>query len=130
MSLESWKEEFYPYDATLVEQGDEALNHSILKWEGLKPGNIAKHGLKMNKQWLTESDEKKMSINGGCCSLCQAYDCDSCPLAEARGGYPCDEKDYQDYGEEDDMSDPWGVWQDRHSPYMMIYWLNKAKEFV
>ena len=42
MSIESWKEEFYPISAYEVAQNDDDLgmvNHCLQKWEGLKKSN-------------------------------------------------------------------------------------------
>ncbi len=46
MSLESWKKEFYPTRAADVKTLDEALTHTERKWEGLRPENLERHGLR------------------------------------------------------------------------------------
>ncbi len=47
MSLATWKAEFYPFTAEkcAAEFPEEALDHSIRKWEGLSPENLKKHGV-------------------------------------------------------------------------------------
>lgn len=46
MSLETWKQEFYslPASNAPIEQ---ALDHSIKKWAGLQPDNLAKHSVEL-----------------------------------------------------------------------------------
>lgn len=39
MSLETWKEEFYPIPADEVPES-QALAHSLRKWEGLRKENL------------------------------------------------------------------------------------------
>lgn len=44
MSLETWKQEFYPVSAEeAVVDAIAAVNHSIKKWEGLRPNTLANH---------------------------------------------------------------------------------------
>ena len=51
MSVETWKEEFYPVDATddEVQEGSIfiLLDHSILKWTGALPENLKKHDVEL-----------------------------------------------------------------------------------
>lgn len=54
MSLETWKEEFYkiPAEECIKEQ---ALDHSITKWEGLRPENLQKHGLFLDGRTICQT---------------------------------------------------------------------------
>lgn len=52
MSLQTWKEKYYPEDAAKFntlplskENIAAALKHSIRKWIGLRPANRKRHGL-------------------------------------------------------------------------------------
>lgn len=101
MSLKTWKEEFYPVDAESVSEED-ALDHSLRKWIGLKPENLKKHGVFKVSGWRSIVDKNdeydSMLIDGVSCSLCKFYlgdevdsQCESCPLTAQRGGRACDE---------------------------------------
>ena len=94
MSKKSWKEEFYPISAmqiamdTLHEPKRSLdrvlLEHSIRKWTGIRPTNLAKHNIRYSLP---------ISVDASSCSLCRVYythgnDCDGCPLMTKHG--PCD----------------------------------------
>ena len=135
MSLESWKEEFYPVDAEEVGVED-AIWHSLNKW--IKPENLAKHGLEMAdpaKTWSTiwqiDDHSQRMNVSGDECALCACYHgdednddepCLNCPLAITRGGVPCDDS------QEDEEHSPWKEWSSYRNPQPMIFWLTKTKE--
>lgn len=74
MSVESWKEEFYPVDAEDAASSDsEALAHSIKKWEGLTEESLRKHGLK----------EVPINMGSNTCALCVRHieeECMDCPI--------------------------------------------------
>ena len=84
MSLETWKEEFYPVHAREATATPvQALKNSLRKWIGAKPANLAKHEVTMK-----ELDTIEGLFEGENCSLCHyterltAYaDCSLCPLA-------------------------------------------------
>lgn len=94
MSLDTWKAEFYPTEASEAAGSDlEATRHSLRKWEGLRTDALAKHG--MVRYGL-------VGISGRECALCQRYilrhpdmECTGCPLA-ATTGMTCDEGDEGD----------------------------------
>ena len=44
MSIESWKAEFYPTPADEASK-DQAIAHSLRKWEGLRKENLDRHEL-------------------------------------------------------------------------------------
>jgi hypothetical protein len=135
MSYESWAEEFYPVPANDVDEKD-AVAHSLKKWEGLMPANREKHnvvfadtGARIRLKEPDGSDFDSLVIDGSSCSLCVVYDsdCSECPLANVRGGYPCDHCIYQS-DIEDEAESPWHAFLKKKDPTRMIYWLEKAKE--
>ena len=75
MSIESWMAEFYPIPAKLMYgSSDEAcILHSLRRYEGLKPENLLKHGLKLKDYVLMEPDTNQSlgDVFVSLCSLCQ-----------------------------------------------------------
>lgn len=90
MSFASWKEEFYPVPANECSH-DQALEHSILKWTGLLPENLEKHGVVKRHIYIEGLDEDGwLRIDGDSCALCRYHyspknlcwdDEDPCPIA-------------------------------------------------
>lgn len=101
MSLETWKAEFYPEDAALfyTEQRSalEAVEHSLRKWRGLLPENLAKHGVEKDGIGIKEtrriSCKERFWFRAENCALCEwslkardggetpmDEECDCCPL--------------------------------------------------
>lgn len=97
MSLATWKEEFYPIAAHKV-AAEDALAHSLRKWRGLTPENLARHGVSHDSGYLFDTDEH-LWINDTTCALCylhlapfEHHDCSArCPLAILRDGQACDQ---------------------------------------
>lgn len=92
MSIETWKSEFYPIDASDVPESD-ALAHSLRKWEGLTPENLAKHGIRRSMFGnLVDGQDQWFYVDDGSCALCRwSPDCRRCPLVAANGGLQCDQ---------------------------------------
>jgi len=116
MSLQSWKDEFYPVDAeslvsSLCNEGDfintkennlKLIKHSINKWKGLREENLLKHRGFSESEWSSvlfeyeDDEEESFGIDSTSCSLCEAYydrsisfnKCSKCPLYEFLGN-PC-----------------------------------------
>ncbi len=88
MSLETWKEEFYPIPADEVPES-QALTHSLRKWEGLRKENLEKHGVGATGGYVDE-----MSIDSSTCALCHHHidsvRCATCPLVKLTMGGNCD----------------------------------------
>lgn len=138
MSLQSWKEEFYPVDAEDVPK-EQAVAHSIRKWQGLLPENLAKHGV----EWAGEHSDRlreiaetddRFIVGASTCALCCHYDdrdndnadpCVSCPLSRVRGDVECDAE--TDVEEKAGESSPWR--RRISAPAVMIGWLVMAKEW-
>lgn len=99
MSLQSWKDEFYPKEPTKRMTKIAALRHSIQKWTGLLPKNLEKHGVSLNGTWLNVNLEGGMLIDASSCALCVKFlsrkynaelkGCAACPLAQFLGN-ECD----------------------------------------
>lgn len=142
MSQKTWLEEFYPKSAQEFMTEEEAIVHSLTKWTGLRPENLAKHGM-VAKAYQIESEirqpgEDAFRIDATTCALCDKfyddssdyYDdednqimCASCPIYEVRG-YPCDEQ--IPYEEEEAPYFEFANGNDIKNPEPMIYWLVKA----
>lgn len=89
MSLESWKKEFYPTPASDFIGGGQtavgAVQHSLKKWEGTTPLNLANHHLSHIGQYLQDdSSSTKSILTSEGCSLCVGYyrnhECRTCPI--------------------------------------------------
>lgn len=101
MSLQTWKEEFYPTEADSPEAQASPIEHSLRKWKGLTKENLDKHGLKkaVNTNYVHDSNVG-ININGDSCSLCvnctkkkdidwEFLDCQSCPITKYNDGVDC-----------------------------------------
>lgn len=108
MSLESWMREFYPIEAN---QGDimselEATEASLLKWTGLLPDNLAKHGVELDIYGdvrqnvpVNAKEVYRLWIDGSSCHLCRMSEskmhnlsddfCRNCPILRYNGGNSC-----------------------------------------
>jgi len=108
MSLQTWKQEFYPITAKCVAENEnstieEVIQHSLRKWIGLRPKNLKKHGLEkltlntigpasiLEKGNLDYDETEVFGIGSQNCSLCILYhsNCEYCELAKARNGESC-----------------------------------------
>ena len=89
MSLKTWIKEFYPIPACEVSEED-ALRHSLRKWEGLLEKNLEKHRGEIPFEYaafiLIDDEGIPTSFtSAGTCALCQHYGkyrCINCPLNE------------------------------------------------
>jgi hypothetical protein len=135
MSLASWKAEFYPIPADETAK-DAAVAHSLQKWRGLTPDNLARHGIKRAQFGSIEDKAERFSVNTETCALCCHYrddedflddddeplsDCGACPLAAARGSVSCDNE------REEEKKSPYQSWVDKGDPSPMLLWLEKAQ---
>lgn len=133
MSWATWKAEYYPVPAHKVPAKD-ALAHSIRKWEGLRPEVLSRHGLWAYSGMVREcKDERvvRLEVDSDSCALCwhffndSAFDtCAECPLAQVRGGVPCD---CTTPGEESaGRNAPYYEFCRQGEPGRMLYWLKRA----
>lgn len=99
MSLQSWKKEFYPTEASEIDNTPDAIEHSITKWKGLLPENLSKHYLEIDDGSIWDSNKGYMVISAGTCALCQLFietDCPNCPLRDYLG-HRCDDGEDSPY---------------------------------
>jgi hypothetical protein len=129
--IEEWKEKYYnidgrePSDEYFLKMTDEeALRHSIRKWEGARAENLAPLGLKYidrkieYKDTIFEGEGGYFHFFGDSCALCHKYEwlednCDNCPLVRTHTGYECDQE-----------NSPWR--KSKHYPEPMIRALKEA----
>jgi hypothetical protein len=102
MSLETWKAEFYPTDATDLANELTCLGaaeHSLRKWTGLLKKNLSKHGMRLNRASLLLFEDgvpnlSRLTIMGSfSCALCMKHDdqCAKCPIVLS-GNKECGDK--------------------------------------
>lgn len=102
MSLETWKDEFYPVPADKVEAKD-AVAHSLRKWIGLRKENLERHGVVRRGFMIHDKNYtgKLLPIDDQTCALCVHYEgddckCTACPLQQVRKKR-CDRKLLTEY---------------------------------
>ncbi len=103
MSVRSWCKEFYPVTPHLVEEED-AIDHSLQKFIGLRPENLLKHDVRKNgntivydnykkkynmpREDYVDSNRNNVIINASSCALCHHHMdkdilvdyCSACPI--------------------------------------------------
>jgi hypothetical protein len=124
MSLKDWKEEFYPIPAGEVPI-DDAIEHSLQKWIGLRKENLNRHNV-----WYDPSRREvrgmghtstPVEISSKSCALCHRYikyegkypGCGACPLVAVRT-VPCDRSTDGSY------MNPWRSFTVHENPEPMI----------
>jgi len=97
MSIETWKKEFYPKSPTKGMSKIKAIEHSLLKWEGLKKSNLKKHGLIQKNTQISDSEGGCFITSAESCALCMKYYdeyeniyCAKCPIVSVTNGIRCD----------------------------------------
>jgi hypothetical protein len=136
MSLETWKQEFYPISAEeIVENGastKELIEHSLRKWKGLREFNLQKHNIGRSpiSRDIGISGADYLSITNTTCALCKKFlfrcvkKCHNCPLFIISDSQSCDEYP-EDEGPDIRMS-PYFHWSSNNDPEPMIALLEKA----
>ncbi len=131
MSWETWKALYYPVEADEVKGRIETTQHSLRKWEGLRPDVLKEHGLELCRgqlnEWISETAvSTRLWISGDSCALCKQFDgagegdCEQCPLAMVREGVTCVRSMRQE------ESSPYAHFMDNKDPEPMIQWLQAA----
>jgi hypothetical protein len=144
MSYKTWSKEFYPCCADSPEARAKPTAHSLQKWIGLRPENLAKHGVSFTDGVVTgEGRESALRIDAKSCALCAKHydtdaeerevddpdwsgtpECEECPLHEVRGNTACDRlmsgEHHSPYSKGTNGNPP--------DPEPMILWLLNAKE--
>lgn len=124
--MHPWIEEFYPVEAEQAAGSDaEALQHSLKKWQGLRPENLGKHGVirgPFTTLHAAGSEDPLIYVDGSSCALCKRYEagCKPCPLYAANGGRTCAES-----GPLENVS-AWGAYVRYGSPERMIALIERA----
>lgn len=126
MSLQSWIEEFYPIPAKEVSK-ENALEHSIKKWEGLRKENLEKHDLMQeDRSILDQESYEALRIDGNSCALCVHYaartSCIGCPLYHIRQDTKCDKSNK-------DVSAVYFDFTEDENPEPMIEELKQARNW-
>lgn len=139
MTVESWKEEFYPIEADRCPK-EEAIQHSLRKWSGLTENNLLKHEVKvdgaraiaggayvlpMNANGLRGNHY--VEIDSRSCSLCHHYnqgDCSACPITF----YKQSEK--MDTNQWEQCSTEYLHWRRVKDPHPMIELLKNTLAFM
>lgn len=130
MSMDSWKKEFYPVEASLCSH-ENAVQHSLRKWGGLLKKNMKKHGLLVDDfSTIADCDGNTFDIDDSSCALCLLYyrhnvvdseKCAACPLYEELGR-SCDSSgDYTDTSK----SAPYAVFCRTGDARPMVYALRR-----
>jgi hypothetical protein len=100
MSLLSWRLSYYSRAAIRV-SAEDAVAHSIRKWEGLQPDAMAKHGVRWcvgdGYRSIVDQLGDKLDLSETCALCHRFYDeesesvdpCSECPLSISRGGESC-----------------------------------------
>ncbi len=128
MSLQTWKDEFYPVKPSKKMSKKVAIEHSLRKWNGLLPKNLKKHGLEKAGRFIQEKQDSvaDMMIDAESCALCVKYldtdclesenECVRCPL-------------FNSLGEQcDGDGSPYFMWLRKDEPKPMIKALKKLLE--
>lgn len=94
MTIETWKQEFYPTEADSTSK-ETAIAHSLRKWVGLRPENLTKHGITNYDLYTIQYKNERFDINGQSCALCSHFFsrdwCVNCPLHKHLG-QDCDDE--------------------------------------
>jgi hypothetical protein len=128
MSTETWKAEFYPVAADFIEGRLVAVEHSILKWEGVSKKNLDKHNVSLNDGTIIDGTGAKFLFTPSNCALCVLYrdlpftqrECVECPITVSRGVSCTSASD-------DSVATPWGSFL-RNDPAPMIAVLEEARQ--
>ena len=100
MSLQTWKHEYYSITACKCTVG-EALAHTYRKWLGIRPENLARHGVNKIERTITDGIDT-FAITGDSCALCfycrlwwEEEKCLTCPILNCSEQYThwCDTGD-------------------------------------
>lgn len=135
MSIRTWKEEFYPKRSCDTDE-HEAIDHSIRKWIGLRPENLAKHKVVWDGDYgcLRDAPGDMAFVDSSTCALCHHFrgmeqdewgeSCSGCPLFEVRDRAQCDSARMN----EDDA--PYFQFMHGRDPEPMIVDLLRAKRAI
>lgn len=131
MGIASWKKEFYKGRVRDAAKDDlDAINHSLLKWTGLLPENLERHGVVRGERSIQGDDGrgniKWFYINDETCALCHQVH-----VVDYHSG--CGDCLYhQWYTESCDANarSPYEVWRLQGNPVPMIKALENVRDKV
>lgn len=128
MSLADWEKKFYkvPANSDSIKTEMDAVEHSLLKWEGLQPEILEASGvLKVDAMLRDETD--LFPIDSSTCALCHYHDdnCKMCVLTKVRGVSCYDTVDSQE-----ELNSPYSAFLNEGNPFPMIDLLKKAKTWL
>jgi hypothetical protein len=97
MSLKTWIAKYYPVPADQVKTTEDAVKHSILKWEGLRDQNLEVNECTLLFHAVGDEHDPhdQLVLSSSTCALCHLHEdghnsCPDCPLSKLRG-MRCDE---------------------------------------
>lgn len=127
MSLQTWKDAFYPTEASGFDAFLKPITHSLRKWRGLTKTHRKRHHVYLiNHRVLSdEHGQHTLRIDDTSCALCQKYlkgpsPCKRCPLYISRGNLTCDTESDNEY------QTPYAEFTTIANPYRMIEALKLA----
>lgn len=137
MSIQTWKDEFYPVDQSEIGRSSkDAIDHSLLKWNGLTRDNLKKHNVRLLRPMmiLTDSDANLVDVKSpevfrvdqSTCVLCRIneHHCCTCPLYIAIGHQVCTlDQDTRNRG-------PYQLFRDIGDATRMIKALEEARSYL
>ena len=125
MSIKSWKEKFYPVEASAPKTMLDALKHALRKWKGLYPSILKEYGLKIGDETNLVGKDGTFPLDTDTCAVCVAVEvkCKICPLYEVRG-MKCDVPSTWD------MPSPYSSLTEYGDPIPMIGLLHEAIDLV
>lgn len=127
MSLNSWKKEFYIGRVRSAGKDPlKAVEHSLRKWEGLRPNNLKKHGMIISHaEVYNPKTHNSLPIDCTTCALCHStldeydsIDCNECTITKATGSR-CDGN-----------NSPYSALLDDGNPKKMIKVLKKSQAYL
>jgi hypothetical protein len=118
MTMQSWRSEFYPVPSRKMNNKEEAIFHSIKKWEGLTKENLEKHKvMKAGNLHVIHYYTTDFNIDTNSCALCALYldelnhdnPCSNCPLYQSGKGCM-----------DENIHSPFEEWKKTDNPEPMI----------
>jgi len=135
MSLKTWLVKYYPSPATREMTWLQAVEHSIVKWQGLSQAVLARHGLRQSTCVLVDdAADETFEVSSDSCALCHKTDvastyevgsdsCKGCPLYEVRGNVACAAPIADD-------SAPYQAWVFGNDSKPMLKWLRRTRKML
>ena len=130
MSILTWKQKFFKNFEKACETELKAVEHAIIKWEGLLPENMRLHHVERDtdevnactiKSSTDSGKERQFFINADTCALCKRHSvCSDCSLFDMLGE--------RCYSHGILRTRPFDVWELENDPRPMIKALKQLKK--